>query len=165
MCNLVAPCATFRRNSYVLDSWTILPLWGPGRRGARGPEGAHRLLCRLLNSSAGTPQRITRISHYHSTWCTSANLRAASQWGHDALLSEKPHPLCSHSLKKIQVCSLIQSFPKTTCGYRRLSLAALACLLADKHTDAAPKHSLLFQFSFSCESHLMFLLQEHDVDF
>ena len=48
----------------------------------------------------------------------------------------------------------LQSFPNTTRGYRRLSLAALAAQLAGRHIDAAPKHSLLFEFSFRVIGHV-----------
>ena len=43
----------------------------------------------------------------------------------------------------------MQSFSDTMRGYRRLSLVALAGQQAGPRADAAPKHSLLFQFSFS----------------
>ena len=48
--------------------------------------------------------------------------------------------------------------------YARLKMAVAcglgrpACRQMGPHTDAAPKHSLLFQFSLSRQSHLMFLL-------
>ena len=47
----------------------------------------------------------------------------------------------------------VQSFPNNTRGYRWLSLAALAGRVAGRHTDTAPKHSLLFQLSFRVFGH------------